>query len=193
MDMDTQRGPNEALVLAAVARGERGSEIGRVLGISRERVRQIYKRATGLSLPRSGWVCPACGERVFGPSAAPHRQTATHRTMVERRRESRRIAAVVRFWARVDRSGPIPEYNPGLGPCWLWTGKARPYRGLYGRTGSRQIDRWAHRAAYILSVGPIPAGLELDHLCRVSLCCNPAHLEAVSHRENILRKLPRGE
>ena len=45
----------------------------------------------------------------------------------------------------------------------------------------------AHRVAYELTNGPIPDGLELDHLCRVRHCVNPSHIEAVTHRENTLR------
>lgn len=44
-----------------------------------------------------------------------------------------------------------------------------------------------HRWTYILFKGVIPDGLDLDHLCRVKICVNPNHLEAVTHRENILR------
>jgi hypothetical protein len=45
----------------------------------------------------------------------------------------------------------------------------------------------AHRFAYQMLVGPIPEGLTLDHLCRNTGCCNPEHLEAVTHRDNVLR------
>lgn len=45
----------------------------------------------------------------------------------------------------------------------------------------------AHRVAYELVVGPIPDGLQLDHLCKVRKCVNPAHLEAVTCGENIRR------
>lgn len=45
----------------------------------------------------------------------------------------------------------------------------------------------AHRVAYELLIGPIPAGMTLDHLCRNRLCVNPVHLEAVTNRVNILR------
>jgi hypothetical protein len=46
---------------------------------------------------------------------------------------------------------------------------------------------YAHRVAYVLSVGPIPKGLTIDHLCRNRGCVNPTHLEAVTQRENTLR------
>ena len=45
-----------------------------------------------------------------------------------------------------------------------------------------------HRLSYELFVGPIPEGLELDHLCRVKGCYNPDHLEAVTHQENTRRR-----
>jgi len=70
--------------------------------------------------------------------------------------------------------------------CWRWT--AGIGTEGYGRWwhGSRRV-RLAHRASYELLVGPIDAGLQLDHLCRVRECVNPAHLEPVSPRINLLR------
>lgn len=44
-----------------------------------------------------------------------------------------------------------------------------------------------HRITYLFYVGPIPDGLELDHLCRVRACCNPDHLEAVTRLVNVRR------
>ena len=76
-----------------------------------------------------------------------------------------------------------PEPNTG---CWLWMGYVN--RGGYGRlnrAGRGTLN--AHRYAYELLTGPIPAGLQVDHLCRVRSCVNPAHLEAVTHQENIRR------
>lgn len=69
--------------------------------------------------------------------------------------------------------------------CWVWhkTTNSRGY-GLSMRYGKQIL---AHRLAYWVFVGPIPDGLELDHLCRNRLCCNPDHLEAVDHRTNVLR------
>ena len=87
-----------------------------------------------------------------------------------------------RFWSKVDKSGD----------CWLWTASTFPSGG-YGqfnvgskKLGTRRPAR-AHRYAYEALIGPIPDGLQLDHLCREPLCVNPAHLEPVTQKVNILR------
>jgi DNA-binding CsgD family transcriptional regulator len=83
----------------------------------------------------------------------------------------------------------IPEPNSG---CWLWIGKVNHlgYGALWIRdsakkTGWRSIS--AHRHSYETNIGPIPDGLSLDHKCRVRCCVNPAHLEPVTHAENVRR------
>lgn len=101
---------------------------------------------------------------------------------------SPRGTAEQRLWRRVNKDGPIPGYAPHLGPCWLWTGYLHsPEAGGYGRLTVDGREVLAHRYAYELLVGPIPGGLPLDHLCRVTLCVNPAHLEPVTHAVNIHR------
>ena len=68
--------------------------------------------------------------------------------------------------------------------CWIYTG---PRHKGYGQA-SYQGRRWqVHRLAWTLANGPIPEGKVLDHLCRNRACCNPAHLEPVTDRENIHR------
>lgn len=93
----------------------------------------------------------------------------------------------IRLWRKVDKNGPVPDFAPHLGPCWLWTAKAR-VRG-YGviGTGNGKQTRVTHRVAYELVIGPIPEGLQLDHLCRVRHCVNPKHLEPVTQAENLRR------
>ena len=76
--------------------------------------------------------------------------------------------------------------------CWNWTASTQgpDPDHQYGqiRMGGRESKvGLAHRVVYELVIGQIPAGLDLDHLCRNTRCVNPAHLEPVTHRENILR------
>lgn len=80
-----------------------------------------------------------------------------------------------RFWSKA---------TPGE-DCWLWTGCLGGHG--YGTLWMNGATRYAHRLIYEALVGPIPEGLELDHLCRVRHCVNPAHLEPVTHKVNQLR------
>jgi hypothetical protein len=69
--------------------------------------------------------------------------------------------------------------------CITWGGTCDRYG--YGRFKlNGRMDK-AHRVAYELFVGPIPAGLVIDHLCRHRACVNPQHLEAVTQTVNIQR------
>ena len=85
-----------------------------------------------------------------------------------------KVSAVDRFWAKVNKTDS----------CWLWTGSTSRGYGQF-RVGNKVVP--AHRWAYQQAKGPIPKGLELDHLCRVRHCVNPDHLEAVTNSVNWLR------
>lgn len=80
----------------------------------------------------------------------------------------------------------LNEYvaEDGTSDCWTWTG---PLRNGYGRIRTCEGLETAHRVSYALFTGPIPPGLDLDHLCRNRACINPDHLEPVTRRESIRR------
>jgi len=82
---------------------------------------------------------------------------------------------VARFWAKATTSGA----------CMIWTGQ-RNHDG-YGLAYWEGRERLAHRVSYELTFGPVPPGLELDHTCRNRACVRPDHLDAVTHRVNVIR------
>lgn len=77
-----------------------------------------------------------------------------------------------RFWARVDKSGD----------CWLWTGATS---AGYGRLSWDSRLTSPHRLAYVLTHGPIPAGMFVMHACDRPACCNPAHLSIGTNSDNM--------
>jgi hypothetical protein len=88
--------------------------------------------------------------------------------------------AAERMWPRVDKTDS----------CWNWTGAVST--AGYGQIRFGKV-LYTHRVSYEALVGPIPDGLELDHLCRNRRCCNPDHLEAVEPAENQRRaRMARG-
>lgn len=82
------------------------------------------------------------------------------------------------------------EVDPETG-CWLWPGAVTSNGygkiGMGSRSDGTRRTVSTHVLTYTMMIGPVPEGMELDHLCRVRNCCFPGHLEPVTHHENVVR------
>jgi len=79
-----------------------------------------------------------------------------------------------RFWSKVDLGDPFD--------CWVWD--AALQTSGYGNFWMHNASHTAHKVAWVWEYGPVPEGMQLDHLCRERRCVNPDHLEPVTSREN---------
>lgn len=99
---------------------------------------------------------------------------------------TKRLDPAARFDAKVNFAGPVP--TDFRDPCWLWTGPTTGNGYAQFTTGGRGSPRaLVHRWNYKRHVGAIPNGWQVDHLCKIRHCVNPAHLEAVPQRVNNAR------
>lgn len=95
-------------------------------------------------------------------------------------------AAVIRFLEKI-RVGQVSTVLDS--PCWNWQGcKSRNGYGQFKVEARRGMTRKTgpHVFAYEYFIGPVPEGFDVHHRCYNRACCNPLHLEAVSHRKNML-------
>lgn len=103
----------------------------------------------------------------------------------------RKMSIEERFWAKVDKNGPIPAHVPELGPCWIWLGYIRTngYGTLgHGSTGLVK----AHHASWIIHYGPIPDDMNVLHRCDNRSCPNNTHLFLGTQLDNIQDMMAKG-
>lgn len=81
-----------------------------------------------------------------------------------------------RFWEKVQKADGDA--------CWLWTGSSRHQKYPYGCIWANGKAQWAHRVAWELERGPIPDGMQIDHICKNPQCVRPDHLRLVTPRQN---------
>lgn len=85
-----------------------------------------------------------------------------------------RIPASERFWAKVNKNGPIPVHRPELGPCWVWTGAMDRYGyGVFTDANGKRIT--AHRAGWLLQNAALSEPCVLHH-CDNRACVRGSHL-----------------
>ncbi|MEV5211318.1 HNH endonuclease signature motif containing protein [Micromonospora sp. NPDC053740] len=117
---------------------------------------------------------PECNQpRDCRDMCKPHYEPQRRRGLINVRP---RLSPEQRFWAKVNADGA----------CWEWTASADAAGYGTFNTGSRTVS--SHRYAWTALVGPVPDGLELDHLCLNRRCVFPDHLEPVTHAENVRRQ-----
>ena len=127
-------------------------------------------------------VCVECGAEYYvSPSARATRLYCSRACRAKGQSKWQHRDLSERFWEKVNKTDT----------CWLWTG-ARLKTGYGSVKGEEKVER-AHRVAYKLVVGPIPAGGMLLHSCDNPLCVNPAHLRLGDKRENTKDALERGQ
>lgn len=135
-------------------------------------------------------VCETCGT-TFTPSSRSNAGKFCSPTCYHAAGHQKRSVRD-RFWAKVDKAGSVPVHVSELGNCWLWMGYRTP-RG-YGKIGKPGIHATAlaHRVAYELQIGPIPAGLHVLHRCDNPPCVRGSHLFTGTDADNMADMVAKG-
>lgn len=87
-----------------------------------------------------------------------------------------------RFWAKVDKQGPVPAHVPELGNCWVWIRAKHEWGYGHLQVGGR--TNTAHRVSFELANGPIPEGMFVLHRCDTPACVRPEHLRLGTPQDN---------
>lgn len=93
-----------------------------------------------------------------------------------------------RFWAKVNKSGPVPAHCPELGECWEWTASKHRFGYGYFRypVNGKATTVYAHRIGWERASGPVPDGKCVLHRCDNPACVRAEHLFLGSKKDNSL-------
>jgi hypothetical protein len=93
-----------------------------------------------------------------------------------------------RYWAKVNKDGPVPDPSiyGDIGNCWDWCAKLGPHG--YGQFA----DEMAHRLSWEWANGPIEGGLHVLHSCDRRCCVRPSHLHLGTRSDNMQEMWARG-
>lgn len=143
-----------------------------------------YRNLQTLECPARGYTGSAYARCACGARLERGRRFCSHACYSA----SLRVSIESRFWSKINKNAPPPARCSHLGPCWLFTGKARLYGGygsILGTVEGKRRPLYTHRLSWELTRGPIPDGLFVLHKCDVPLCCNPDHLFLGSQADNL--------
>lgn len=130
--------------------------------------------------------CTRC--RTVKPVSSFHRDRSLPYGIESRCKECRKSKRRVHLEGRREYvCNRMPKLSES--ECWPWQGEINAEG--YGRLAKRFRFELAHRATYELLVGPIPSGLDIDHLCFNRRCVNPKHMEPVTRGVNAARGVAR--
>lgn len=116
-------------------------------------------------------TCPHCGLTGWPGRIGTHIRYAHTEPVSER------------FWCKVDKSA-------GPDACWPWQGAITSHGYGCFKYGPRIVG--AHKVAYLLAKGEVPAGMEIMHSCDNRPCCNPEHLSLGTRQDNVADKVRKG-
>lgn len=124
------------------------------------------------------WLCAHCGKRYF--PTRTDRLYCSSRCAQRNRARRKGVAPILPPQVRLVNG--LRENKRG---CWEWQGSV--LASGYGSMSVENVRVVVHRYLWELLSGPIPEGIQIDHLCRNRICCNPAHLDPVTQQENLRR------
>ncbi len=92
------------------------------------------------------------------------------------------IPIEIRFWKKVNKNGPIPDCQPSLGRCWIWT--AALFKSGYGAIRYNGQTTCAHVISLVLHNRTIPKKHDVHHLCHTKRCVNPSHIKPLTRKKH---------